>query len=471
MATERPRIASALLLAGATLAVAATLGAVYGGAHLRSRVIENSTPNALNTAYLEAWLRSTPSDPIYLKALGEQYLGLGRLDDAQSVAARLAALGTPAARQAGNHLLLRCELLRAFMAKPGSTERATHVAQARALLTAMIAETWTPAQLQWLATQALAINVPDIAARYDERLVAADPARRLHWQREAARQYLATAAYREAASAYFAAQSMAATRDEARRDFIAGVGALQAGNLLDEALTQGNVHLGALSQDRATLEVMLALARAANRPELVERYARALMPFVSQRAPGAGAMRLAAVHADSAPQRGKWLRLAGIEPFGHAARMRAHRASGEIVEAGYAAGQPVRLLRVAAAAAPDPAPAPVTRRPATSSRSRSISPSSKQTTSPTPKRLRQGRPGGRALHPSGASGSRRCRNGATSRWPPCSHGLPMRRYPATPTPGTTSSASRRCSTTTRPTSSRSCMPAMPRPTIYRSSTT
>ncbi|WP_395063535.1 tetratricopeptide repeat protein [Paraburkholderia silvatlantica] len=357
MATERPRIASALLLAGATLAVAAALGGVYGAAHLRSRVIENSTPNALNTAYLEAWLRSTPTDPIYLKALGEQYLGLGRLDDAQSVAVRLAALGTPAGRQASDHLLLRCELLRAFMAKPDSSERATHVAQARALLTAMIPGTWTPAQLQWLATQALAINVPDIAARYDERLVAADPARRLHWQREAARQYLATAAFREAASAYFTAQSMAATREEARRDFIAAVGALQAGNLLDEALTQGNAHLGALSQDRATLEVMLALARAANRPELVERYARALMQFVSQRAPGAGAMRLAAAHADSASQRGKWLRLAGFEPFRHAARMRAHRASGEIVEAGYAAGQPVRLLQVAAAA-PDPAPSP-----------------------------------------------------------------------------------------------------------------
>lgn len=236
------------------------------------------------------------------------------------------------------------------MAKPGSTERATHVAQARALLAAMIPETWTPAQLQWLATQALAINVPDIAARYDERLVAADPARRLHWQREAGHQYLATAAYREAASAYFTAQSMAATRDEARRDFIAAVDALQAGNLLDEALTQGNAHLGALSQDRAALEVMLALARAANRPELVERYARALMQFVSQRAPGAGAMQFAVAHADPAPQRGKWLRLAGIEQFEHAARMRAHRASGEIVEAGYAAGQPVRLLRVAAAA-------------------------------------------------------------------------------------------------------------------------
>ncbi len=347
MPAERPRIASPLLLASATLALAATLGGVYGAANLRSRVIEDSTPNALNTAYLEAWLRGAPTDPTYLKALGEQYVGVGRLDDAQSVATRLATLGTPAARRASDHLLLRCELLRAFAAKPGSSERAAHVARAQALLAAMVPEAWTATQLQWLATQALAVNAPAIAARYDERLIAADPARRLHWQREAAHQYLATAAYRDAASAYFAAQALAATRDEARRDFIAAVRALQAGNLLDEALAQGDAHLGALARDRATLEVMLDLARAANRPAFVERYARTLMQFVSQRAPETGLVRLAAAHEEPAPRRGKWLRLAGIERF---ERARMHRAFGEIVQADYASGQSVRALRVSAPA-------------------------------------------------------------------------------------------------------------------------
>jgi polysaccharide biosynthesis protein PelB len=345
--SNQPRIASPLTLTGATLALVAALAGVYGGAHLRSRVVEDTTPSALNTAYLEAWVRSAPTDPVYLKALGEQYIGLGRLDDAQVIASRLAASGTPDERRAADYLLLRCELLRTFATKPDSPERAAHAARSQTLLGAMLPEAWDSAQLQELANDALAVNAPGIAARYDERLIAANPERRLHWQRETARQYLATGAYRASAEGYFAAQTMSTTRDDARRNFIAAVRALQAGNLLDDALAQGNAHLGALAEDRASLEVMLELARAANRPELVQRYARALVQFVSQYAPESGPIRLAAAHdlaaepRDRGPRGAKWLRLAGIERFGRA--QPAH-----FVFADFASAQPARLLRVAA---------------------------------------------------------------------------------------------------------------------------
>ncbi|TAM02593.1 MAG: tetratricopeptide repeat protein [Paraburkholderia sp.] len=350
MANDRPRIATTSMLAGATIALVAAFAGTYDAAHLRSRVLADSTPNALNTAYLEAWLRSAPRDPTYLKALGTQYLGFGRLDDAQRVATRLAALGTPDERREADDLLLRCDLTRAFAAEPRSSSREIDIAHAQALLKAMVPEAWTAAQLQWLANQALAVNAPATAARYDERLVAADPAHKLHWQREAARYDLATGAYREAASAYFVAQDMASTTDEARRDFIAALRALQAGSLLDDALTQGGAHIGALAKDRATLEVMLELARAANRPELVERYARALLPFVVQRAPEAGAIRLVAAHIASASpgtQHSVWLRLPGIDRFVSAP---AHRAAGGIVEIDYASAQRPRLMRITASA-------------------------------------------------------------------------------------------------------------------------
>lgn len=366
MANDRPRIASPLTLAGTTLALLAALSGVYGAAHLSTRVVDDTTPSALNTAYLEAWLRSQPTDPVYLKALGEQYLGLGRIDDAQAVARRLAALGTPEEHRAADYLDLRCELLRTFAARPDSPERAAHTAKAQALLGAMIPETRDATRLQWLAKQALAVNAPGIAARYSERLIAVDPERRLHWQREAARQYLATGAYREAAAGYFAAQAIATTPADARRNFIAAVRALQAGNLLDAALAQGDAHLGALAGDRATLEVMLELARAANRPELVQRYARALMPFVTQSEPEAGKIRLAAAHvtaaapAGRAPQQAKWRRLPGIERF---ERVRSDRAFQALIETGFeadpASARPVRLLRVSA-----PAPAAAGAQPA-----------------------------------------------------------------------------------------------------------
>jgi polysaccharide biosynthesis protein PelB len=387
VANDRPRIASPLTLAGTTLALVAALSGVYGAAHLSTRVVDDTTPSALNTAYLEAWLRSEPTDPVYLKALGEQYFGLGRLADAQVVAKRLAALGTAGERRAADYLDLRCELQLTFAAKPDSPERAAHTARAEALLGAMIAETQDPAQLQWLAKQALAVNAPGLAARYSERLIAVDPEHRLHWQREAASQYLATGAYREAAAGYFAAQAMATTPADARRNFIAAVRALQAGNLLDDALAQGGARLGALAGDRATLEVMLELARAANRPDLVQRYARALMPFVTQREPEAGAIRLAAAHlpahlrpstpAGRAPQHARWLRLPGIERF---ERVRSNHAFATPIEANFETGlkanfkanfgpnpasaHRVRLLRVSAPAPASAAAAAAATQPA-----------------------------------------------------------------------------------------------------------
>ncbi|MFX1716143.1 tetratricopeptide repeat protein [Paraburkholderia sp. A1RO-5L] len=368
MANERPRIASTLTLSGMTLALAAALGGVYSGAHLRSRIIADTTPSALNTAYLEAWLRSSPTDPVYLRALGNQYFGLGRLEDAEKVATQLAASGTPEDRREADYLLLRCELARGFAAQPGSPARVAHIARAQALLEAMVSESWSAPRLEWLATQALAVNAPAIAARYDERLVAIDSDHKLHWQREAARHQLATGAYREAAAAFFAAQAMATTVDEARRDFIAAVRALQAGNRLDEALAQGNAHLGTLAGDRATLEVMLELARAANRPELVARYARALLPFISQRMPEPGAIRLAAAHitraghrahaapgsnAEFQPRGPVWLRLPGIERL---PRTRPYRTSDGIIEADFAPAQRGWLVRVAAPAPAQTAP-------------------------------------------------------------------------------------------------------------------
>src|SRR5581483_5658272 len=92
--------------------------------------------------------------------------------------------------------------------------------------------------------------------------------------------------------------------------FIAGVRALQAGNLLDEALAQAQLHLDGLAGDRRTLEVLLQLARAAQRPDLVDRYARALMNFAESRGTERGRMdslRLAAL--SGTPAGGVWLTL------------------------------------------------------------------------------------------------------------------------------------------------------------------
>lgn len=379
MANNRPRIAAPTTLAGLTLAVVAALGAIYQGGRLRERIVDDRTPSELNVAYLEAWLRSAPSDPVYLRVLGEQYIALGQIDHAEKIAARLTALDAPVARRNGERLALRCDMQRAFAATPGSADREAGLARAREHLAAMAAESWSVDDLRTLAGQALAAGATDVAVRYEMRLVQADPDRRLYWQRRVAQHRLGLGDYRGTAQAYFAAQAMDTDRASARRDFLAAVRALQSGNLLDEALSEGDAHLGALADDRESLEAMLTLARAAHRTDLVERYGRALMKFVAPSATGdtlsetrggVVPVSLATVSASASaslkveqaveqahgayaprqPQRGVWLRLGQAE----AERLQAARgASGStrFAAAAFPAEGRVRVVRIATGAA------------------------------------------------------------------------------------------------------------------------
>lgn len=80
--------------------------------------------------------------------------------------------------------------------------------------------------------------------------------------------------YREAAALYFKALKTAA-RERRRHLFLAGVGALQSGNLVQEALVAAEQHLtGELRQDRALLKYMTRLSLAANRPDRAQIYIR-----------------------------------------------------------------------------------------------------------------------------------------------------------------------------------------------------
>lgn len=311
MAVERPRIVTPFMLAGATAAIVCALAGTYVAGGLRARIVHDSAPSELTVAYLEAWLRGAPSDPVYLHALANQYLSLGRCDQAQAVAGRLAALGVQQSRRHAIQIELRCNEQRAFAAAPNSRERAELLARVAAQLNTAAQLDWDSAQLEALAGQALSVGAPAIAARYRERLAQADPARREYWQRQAAQQWLAAGDYRRASAAAFAAQAAAGNRDAARAAFIAGVRALQAGNLVDEALAQAQAHVDGLADDRQTLEVLLQLARAAQRPDLVDRYARALMKFIdSRRDESERSPDVRRVAKTPTPEGGVWLTLA-----------------------------------------------------------------------------------------------------------------------------------------------------------------
>lgn len=85
---------------------------------------------------------------------------------------------------------------------------------------------------------------------------------------------LARGDYRGAAAFYFKGMR-AAQADQKRRLFLAGVGALQSGDLVQEALVAAEQNLPKeLAEDRMILKQLIRLSLAANRPDRAQVYAR-----------------------------------------------------------------------------------------------------------------------------------------------------------------------------------------------------
>ena len=85
---------------------------------------------------------------------------------------------------------------------------------------------------------------------------------------------LAKGDYRGAATVYFKGMQGASPKQK-QQFFLAGVQALQSGNLVQEALAAAEQHLtGELRQDRTILKYLAKLSLAANRPDRAQIYIR-----------------------------------------------------------------------------------------------------------------------------------------------------------------------------------------------------
>jgi hypothetical protein len=328
-----------MLLAAAVLLI---FYAAWPRGGLRERMLASTTPSELSVAYLEAWLRVQPANPEFLALLGEQYAHLGRLDDALHVAERMDALNSEPMHRKATLLRLSIAGQETFAIPPDDPRRAAALAKLRAQLMVAASLTWPTPDLESLAQRAASADAPQLAMQLYERLVEQDPARHRHWNAQVSRFALFVGDYRHAADAWFREQAAAATPDEQRRDFLAGIRALQSGNLLNEALAAADQHIGALADDRDTLIVLLNLARAANRPDLSDRYAKALARFAAVRPEGALAMRYASF---ARPRRGD---VGNEAPYAYMDGPQASGRSRQRVDAGTSEWPVVRAWRVAA---------------------------------------------------------------------------------------------------------------------------
>jgi polysaccharide biosynthesis protein PelB len=278
---ERARILPPWLLGLLALAVAGVLAAAYPRNTLQRRLLDSDKPNALSVAYLEAWLRVAPDDRDFIGVLAAQYLRVGRFEDAERLADRMAKSGDDDLRRSAVLIHTGIGEARAYGMTQDNPARPAAMDHLRSLFDSAAQLKWQAPELRTLAQRATAAGASNAAISFYQQLSAVDHSEGVDTQMRIAQLALGSQAYERAADAYFNAQSRVGDLAEQRQYFMSALAAYQSGGLLDQALSEGEKHLGRLQYDPQTIETMLNLARSANRPDMIRRYAKALSDLTS----------------------------------------------------------------------------------------------------------------------------------------------------------------------------------------------
>jgi len=275
--TPRERLLPAWLIGTLGALIGLALALMFPRERLEARLLEGGKVDALSVAYLEAWLRVRPNDGEFLSVLAAQYVRTGRLPEAEAMVARMRALHDKTLDREALLLDIAIREQRAYALQPNDPQRAAMLLDLRGLLKQALDYRWTAAELEMLGAKSRGLDQGAIAVQFYQRLAKQDVARAAQWQARTAEIALGVGEYRAAAAANFAAQATATSLDEQRRYFIAGLKALQSGNLLDDAMTEAQRRIGPLIDDTETLRFLTRLAMACNRPDLADQYARRLL--------------------------------------------------------------------------------------------------------------------------------------------------------------------------------------------------
>ncbi len=340
---ERERLFSPAVIAVLGAFVVLMLALAFPRVKLEARLLGGVSADSLAIAYLEAWLRVDPDNADVLSELTREYLKGQRTADAAHVIDRLARSHDPGARQTALAIRVSLAQQQLYALGPADPARGARIAELDALLREAARYAWNREQLEALARKARGLNDGALAGHFYEQLVALDPLHAKDWRVAQAEVLLGSGHYREAADAWFAAQAGALALGERRTLFLAGLRALQAGNLLPQALDAANQHIGGLGDDPETLRYLAKLAMAAGRPDVAEIYVKRLLKLSLSRPRD---------DADGRPR----LAFASMRRYGDVRAMRIARAGARFVRIAWPAqeaqsgpGADSGALRVAAA--------------------------------------------------------------------------------------------------------------------------
>jgi hypothetical protein len=270
-AKSRARLVGPWTLLAFTSLIAAGLALLLFRHGLIELLARSPGGDALTETYLTSLHALDPADPRPALLLARTRIVQGRTDDALALVAPHLTSADPAVRTLA--VRLRLEILRS----------AGRLQALAAAVRSSLQEPWGRAELLQLASHAEASGDAGLVRTIYEQLAAHE--RDPRWLEEAARRFLGLGDYRYASELFFLARHRAREPRVMRELYLAGVRALQSGNLPVEALAAAQRELGTLAQDEVVLLELVHVARAAGRPDAAAQFMKQLIWL--RRQPGA----------------------------------------------------------------------------------------------------------------------------------------------------------------------------------------
>lgn len=265
---------------GFGLVVAFALVAVYPGQSLERRIQSTVQTDSLSLAYLQAWLRAMPEDHSLRLLVTRRLLARGDLPEAERLLQPLLQKESAVLGQFYRDAqLLQLDLFiqKMWQIPAGQPEFRAAQQAVREHLERLTAYDWDESTLRLFIREAQSAGASEQAMPFMRRLLEDHPDTAPHVREEVIALEQAAGNPRAVAALYFQSMQSASSVTARREAFVAGLRALQAGDLMAEVPEAARQYGGSLENDPDTLVFLVNLMRQANRLDRAEYYVTRLL--------------------------------------------------------------------------------------------------------------------------------------------------------------------------------------------------
>ena len=272
---RRERLAPPMLTAGLALGIIVTLALLFDPQSFLQR-IKNSHMASVDIYFVKAIADGSHSMGLRL-LLAKREIETGHYDSALGVLKPMLAAMAPASYKNRALWLYYSDLLAVTYTYPHGSSRRMQNERTLKLLISELRPYAHGTALRGLAHEAVVLHEGPAAISIYKDLATQNARQRAMFYRLAGAAALGLGHPREAAQLYFAAEHSAHRVSRQIANFLTALRILQSHGEITFAVHEARRNLGYLGADQAVLRYLIALARAANEPEVAAYYAKLLV--------------------------------------------------------------------------------------------------------------------------------------------------------------------------------------------------